>query len=270
MSPSDDTRRHQHEIEIDAAPEEVWDAITDAEELARWFPLEAAAEPGAGGSLTYSWGPGVEGTCRIETWEPPRHLGTRWFDSPEGGDEARRRIAVDWHLEGRGGKTVLRLVHSGFGRGEEWDDEFHSTDRGWEFELRSLRHYLSHHRGTARRAFWLRQPVELSAQEAWRRLDAPGGLLAPGSLAADLSPGDAFRTALAGDEIAGRVLLHRAPTDFSTTVDGLGKALFRIGYESFGGDAEVTLWLSTWGLEEPRVDALQERWKEALAGAFGG
>ena len=44
-------------IEIDASPEAVWRAISDGEELGRWFPLEAEVVPGVGGTVTVAWGP---------------------------------------------------------------------------------------------------------------------------------------------------------------------------------------------------------------------
>lgn len=43
-------RRIEKEIEINAPLEDVWKALTDANELARWFPLEARVTPGPGGT----------------------------------------------------------------------------------------------------------------------------------------------------------------------------------------------------------------------------
>ena len=42
-------------IRIEASPDAVWKALTDAEDLANWFPLEARVTPGAGGSIWMSW-----------------------------------------------------------------------------------------------------------------------------------------------------------------------------------------------------------------------
>ena len=64
------TRQQTHEIVIDAPIEAVWKAITDGEELTRWFVEEATVEPGVGGTITISWGGGDEGESRIEAWEP--------------------------------------------------------------------------------------------------------------------------------------------------------------------------------------------------------
>jgi uncharacterized protein YndB with AHSA1/START domain len=44
-------RRVEREIEINAVVEDVWKALTDANELARWFPLEARVTPGVGGKI---------------------------------------------------------------------------------------------------------------------------------------------------------------------------------------------------------------------------
>ena len=69
-----DAREIVKRIEIDASIEDVWKALTDAEELMRWFPLDARSTPGPGGTIWFSWGPPYEGENRIEIWEPPRHL----------------------------------------------------------------------------------------------------------------------------------------------------------------------------------------------------
>lgn len=45
-----------YEVTISAPVEAVWKALTDAMELARWFPLEASVRPGVGGSVRLSWG----------------------------------------------------------------------------------------------------------------------------------------------------------------------------------------------------------------------
>lgn len=263
-------RSHRHEVVIEASPEAVWRAVTDPAELVNWFPLEAGVEPGAGGEIRYRWGDDLDGVCRIEVWEPPGRLRTDWFEEPaSAGREGRRRLAVDWTIEGRGGKTVLRLVHSGFGRGAEWDDEYDATNRGWEFELRSLKHYLERHRERARRAFWLRRPVAgMGAEEAWRRMVRPGGFLDTGRLE-DLRPGDPYEVTLAtGERLEGEVLLLAPPTDFAGTVSNLDDGLWRLGYEVLLGTPELHVWLSTWGLPAAEIEARRESWRQSLEKAL--
>jgi len=171
-----------HVLDLAAPPEVVWKTITEAGELVRWFPLGAEARPGKGGEIVYRWGELV-GRCRILEWNPPHHLRTGWMEAPAGGkapdfprtgptpEEGRTPLVVDWHLEARGGKTVLRLVHSGFGPGAQWDKEYDGTNRGWTFELQALKHYLEHQRGKERRAAWLRGGSRPRARRrrAWAR-----------------------------------------------------------------------------------------------------
>ena len=120
MKKTAEPRSHEHVLDIAASPEEVWKAVTEAEELVRWFPLEAESKPGPGGEITYKWGE-FAGTCKILEWSPPHHLRTAWMEAPSGSSSPASPLVVDWYLEGEKGKTKLRLVHSGFGPGADWD-----------------------------------------------------------------------------------------------------------------------------------------------------
>src|SRR6185436_14691953 len=66
------TRTQQHEIVIDAPLEAVWKAISDGEELTRWFVQEASVEPRVGGTITISWDGEDKSSGTIEAWEPNR------------------------------------------------------------------------------------------------------------------------------------------------------------------------------------------------------
>lgn len=135
------TRSHEHALEIQASPGDVWKAITDPAEIARWFALAAETRPGQGGEIVYRWGD-FAGRCTILAWEPPKHLRTSWMEAPASPAGQGAALVVDWHIEGQGGTTTLRLVHSGFGPGAEFEREYDGTRRGWTFELQGLKHYL--------------------------------------------------------------------------------------------------------------------------------
>jgi uncharacterized protein YndB with AHSA1/START domain len=258
---SSTTRSHEHELTIDAPPETVWRAITTAEDLVNWFPLEAAVTPGAGGSITYGWGPGMTGTLKIEAWEPPHHLRTSWFEPGSSGPAT----VVDWHLEGRGGRTVLRLVHSGFARDASFDEEFDGTRRGWDFELSTLKHWLERQRGKPRTGGWHMQPVKLDEAAAWRRVTH--GFVREGWSDA-LTVGAAFRfTFASGDTLAGTVTVMDPPRIFAGRVPALGDALVRFGFEVCGGMPATFVALSAWGRAKGEAEALMERWKSAMAQA---
>jgi hypothetical protein len=240
----------------------VWKAISEGRELQRWFPLEARVTPGEGGEVFMSWGAPWEGSSRIDLWEPERR--TRGF--LEHGDAS----VVEYTLEARGGKTVLRLVHSGFAPGGDWNDElFAGTVRGWRYELRSLRHYVERHFGQDRVAVWPRARVRGTASEVWGRLLGRDGLVREGRIEG-LAEGDRYRvTAVTGDVFAGTVVVNDPPYEFAGTVAGLNDALVSLRTHEAGGPQpsdghEAGLFASTWGVPKPDVEALGQRWKRLL------
>ncbi|MGW1750692.1 SRPBCC family protein [Streptomyces sp. NPDC002092] len=63
--------------------ERVWQFVTDAEELAHWFPSRAEIDPRPGGTINFSGDPNMpESTGRVLALDEPRRLAFEW-----GGDE---------------------------------------------------------------------------------------------------------------------------------------------------------------------------------------
>jgi len=137
-----ETRQHETVVEIPATVEEVWNAITQASEIQRWFAPEVRTDAREGGEYFLSWGPGMEGGGTIEIFDAPHHL--RLVQS-------RGKMAQDYYIEAKGGVTVLRLVHSGFLTTADWDGEYNGTKFGWPIYFRILRHALTRHRGAMAR-----------------------------------------------------------------------------------------------------------------------
>jgi uncharacterized protein YndB with AHSA1/START domain len=137
-------------IEIKATPEEVFRAITEPSEIAKWFAPEARVDPRVGGEYFFSWGPGMEGSTTISAWEPNAHFGTCSERSVTYGGGGKpvdtgiaRKIAVDYYIEAAGdGVTRLRLVQSGFGPEAAWDDEFEAVKSGWKEFFQKLKAIL--------------------------------------------------------------------------------------------------------------------------------
>lgn len=251
------------EMFVAAAPEDVWRALTDGAGLASWFSPDARVEPGVGGSIWISWGEGMEGAAPITVWEPNRRL--QWAE-----EHGPIRLAVDVYLEPADGGTFVRLVHSGFGTGEEWDDQFHMTDGGWTYFMVNLRHVLERHPGAPRVMIRARERVQLSREDAFATLTGPRGLAASGSLQ-ELAVGDAFDvTTSAGDRLTGTVVVQRAPLHFALNVENLNDALLFIELEPAGsGAVRPSLWLSLYGVPESRVEALRETIAQMYGSAFG-
>ena len=227
---SSNNRKFEMEIEIAASPDQVWSAIADARELARWFAPTTAVEPEVGGRIVWQWGAHHVWPQTIEAFEPGQHLRTRYDSAVDDGAGGKRPLFVDFFLRGDGGTTKLRLVHSGFGPEAGFDAEFDGISDGWPVELRSLRHYLEHHRGKDRMVAWSLWTTPLPPAEAWARLTGDGGL-ALGGLH-DLREGEAYSFDVPGaGPIAGRVLFSPSEREFSGTVTNLADGWFRVHCE---------------------------------------
>lgn len=258
--PAVDARTLERVMTINAPVDAVWKALTDAAELTNWFPPEAKVTPGAGGKIFMAWGDFWQGESDIEIWEPPHHLRTSF-------DAGVARTAVDYHLERDGAATVLRLVHSGFGKGDDWDTAYDGVRRGWRAELYSLRNYLENHRGRKRAVIGANAPNPVSDEAAWSRLARAL------HLPTDIAPGDRLDITLDGDRIVGRVVLSEAPGQMCAIADISGAfaskdAYFRVELERCTGTPSAMVWLGAFDLDAPKAAAIQSRWAAWLVRAI--
>jgi uncharacterized protein YndB with AHSA1/START domain len=137
-------RRLEKHIELEASPEQVWEAIATGPGIAAWF-VPQEVEPREGGAVEQDYGGGFTTTGRVTAWEPGRRFAYGAFEQP---DDGRPDYAFEFLVEGRaGGGTVLRFVQSGFLDGSDWDGEYDSFDAGWSLFFGNLRSYLRHFAG---------------------------------------------------------------------------------------------------------------------------
>lgn len=129
------------EVEVRGTPDDVWEAVATGPGISSWF-VPAAVEPRAGGSMTLSFGPGMEQVCRVTDWEPPRRFG---YGAPEESDSP---IGYEFVIEPAGpDRSVVRLVNRGFAAGPESDAEYTAMYGGWRLFLTNLRLYREHFPG---------------------------------------------------------------------------------------------------------------------------
>lgn len=264
------SRSFEMTLAIDAPRDRVWKALTDPEELVRWFPLEARVTPGEGGEIHLGWAEGVGGPSKILAWDEGKHLRTGWFNTMPDGTPIpeRTQLAVDYRLESDGGKTVLRVVNSGFLEGAAWDEELEGVTWGWNFELRSLRHYLEHHLGKQRHVATARIPVKMDRDAASRKLWTDRALLAGGKPPKG-DEGDSYDITLAtGERMRGEILYSELPRQFAGTATDHGNGLFRALVEKCSDELESWLWLSTWGRSADETEAMAARWRGLLEGLY--
>jgi uncharacterized protein YndB with AHSA1/START domain len=242
-APPAGTRTAEGRVTITAPAERVWKALTDAEELTRWFPLDARVEPGPGGTVYMSWRNEFAAEMKILVWDPPHHLRTAWAFHQ--GEEPAQ--VTDYLIETTRGTTTVRAVTSGFPLDASWDGWVEGTIRGWAFELRSLRHYLERHAGEPRHVAYVRRRVPLTPADAWARL------------AADRELGPWLTAGRAFDASPGR--------QYAAVADDPADAMFRVSVEPAGPGSpqpEVVFFLSAWGDQTGAVDAIRGTWARGL------
>jgi uncharacterized protein YndB with AHSA1/START domain len=139
-------RRLETEIEVPATPEQAWEAIATGPGITAWF-MPAEVEGRVGGSVVHRHGTDASSPGTVIAYDPPRRFAYE-EEFPSGEEEAGTHpIATEFLVEARsGGTCVVRVVMSGFGEGDAWDQAIESFSAGWRQALLSLRLYLTHFR----------------------------------------------------------------------------------------------------------------------------
>ena len=141
--------RIERETVIDAPLERVWEVITEAEHLGRWFG-DAGAEIDLrpGGAMVLRWAPDRAHRGRVVAVEPPTRFSYRWapFKDPGGEEPVEgNSTLVEFTLQPEGGGTRLRVVESGFASLATSDAQrtanHEGNTKGWELETDELRTY---------------------------------------------------------------------------------------------------------------------------------
>ncbi len=132
--------RIEMRLELEAPPERVWRALTDARELSQWFPDDGAElEARDGGAGWFTWKGHGRFAVAIEIFDPPRRLSWRWARKAGTPLSEGPSTLVEWTLTPRpGGGTVLELRESGFADAKHLED----NTGGWKHELGQLVEHL--------------------------------------------------------------------------------------------------------------------------------
>jgi uncharacterized protein YndB with AHSA1/START domain len=85
--------RVSRSVELDAAPAEVWDALTEEALLAEWLADEVELEPEPGGEIVCRYADGEERRGEVELVEEAERLAWSW--RREGGEPSRVELVLD-------------------------------------------------------------------------------------------------------------------------------------------------------------------------------
>lgn len=277
-------RWYEFETVIDCPAADLWRAITEGDEIAKWFAPLATAEPGLGGKVWLSWGPGWEGAQKIAVWEPGRRMCLNHWRDPSQNDvaEVEREatqdasgpvpVAVEYIIEGRGGQTVLRIVQAGLGAGEEWDGEVDAISRGWRIFMSQLKHYLERHRGQPAVNVWVDRCVE-ALPGAWRKLIGPGSPVKFESLGDDGVPAVGSRCEIVGggERVSGTIDFFGPSMEFGMVLDDPADGLLRYSVLNYGPWVGLGLFMVGYGdaVKRDVFEARATRLAEGVIAALG-
>lgn len=123
-------------LNVDATPEQVWQAIATGPGIDSWYMGRNEVAPGE--TIRTAFG-GYNPTHPVTAWEPARRLAF--------GEE---KIAYEFLIEGRDqGSAVVRITASGFLSGDDWADEYEAMTNGHAMFFQTLATYLNHFAGRA-------------------------------------------------------------------------------------------------------------------------
>ncbi|MEM9566326.1 MAG: SRPBCC domain-containing protein [Actinomycetota bacterium] len=256
---SDTERSLEFEIEVAGTPEEVWQAVATGPGITSWY-VPHRVEEKEGGHAVARFGPGpeMEVPGRVAAWEPPNRI---VFDGGEGVDG----LAFEWVVEAAGGgHCVVRLINSGFGVGDPWDDLYDGMSEGWRMFLLNLQLHRRHFPGQTATPMLPTASLAGPRDRAWKEL--------LGALGQDEQPTVGDRIELGGDDgelprFAGEVVdvaTHR----IALVLDAPAPATAFIAAEGRPGAPHIegSIWSYLYGPDQEAIAERDEpRWAAWLA-----
>jgi uncharacterized protein YndB with AHSA1/START domain len=121
---------------IKANPDRVFKALTEKQELERWFVQEADIELKPGGTIRTNWVPGMGEHGIVKEVKPSQLFRFTWE-----GQFSPTPTTLTFELTKRKEGTLLTFTHSGIGEGEGWD-AYTNIDKAWEAHLKDLTSWI--------------------------------------------------------------------------------------------------------------------------------
>jgi uncharacterized protein YndB with AHSA1/START domain len=124
------------ELTIETVPKRVWAALTQPDEIARWWSSSAQVTPEVGALAEFRFRPPA-GTLQFEVVEVEYGKHMRWMSRQ--GPPQWAGTSISWSLEPVQSGTNLVFTHDGFAM---IDEVYEATRGNWRYFLDSLKSYL--------------------------------------------------------------------------------------------------------------------------------
>lgn len=165
-------RSVQVEVEVPGTPEDVWRAIATGPGVSSWF-VPTDIEERTGGAIAFHFNMGMDSKATVTGWDPPRCLAYEERDWAENAPPLATEVIVEARA---GGRCIVRMVHSLFATGDEWDNQLESFESGWPGFFRVLLLYLTYFRGQPCSSIQISGTTAVPEIEAWQTLTRLLGL----------------------------------------------------------------------------------------------
>jgi uncharacterized protein YndB with AHSA1/START domain len=130
-------RQVKQAVVVETTPDMAFEAITKASELREWFSDEAWTEVRVDGRYDVRWNQGYRADGKFTEVDPPRRATVVWQGTGEPG-----KTAVEFSVKPIDDGVKVTVIHDGFGPGEEWDEAFAESEKGWATGLENLKSTL--------------------------------------------------------------------------------------------------------------------------------
>lgn len=139
--------RIEREIVVAAPRERVWEIITQAEHVGKWFGDSAEIDLRPGGTMVLRWEKHGTMYGMIEKIDEPNYFSYRWMPGRLNEKPSKENSTlVEFTLTPEGGQTRVRVVETGFSRllmtDSERAEQFADNTKGWASQLRDLQQYV--------------------------------------------------------------------------------------------------------------------------------
>ena len=155
---TEENHAYENSVTVKARPAAVFEALTSAERLQRWFMSRAETDPRPGGAFKFAWDfadaaqNGTQQGQFLEV-EPGKVVSYTWQARPA----PAPLTTVTFTLTPEGDSTRVSLAHTGFGAGADGRAALDQHAGPWDFYLANLKAYLED--GVDNRAAMLKQSV---------------------------------------------------------------------------------------------------------------
>jgi uncharacterized protein YndB with AHSA1/START domain len=119
-----------------ATPERVFQALTQKEELERWFVQEADVELKFDGTIRTNWAPSVGEHGKVKAVKLSQLFSFTWE-----GAFSPTPTTLMFELTKEKDGTLITLTHSGIGEGEGWE-AYAAISKAWEVHLKDVTSWI--------------------------------------------------------------------------------------------------------------------------------